>query len=660
VPSGRGVLESLKAQQPAEILLQGGLILAQSHPVKFSRSQAAHLLPFALFAAILLLRLVSLAQLSGSPLLFPSNGDMSFYNDWARRILHGAGGERLAFYGLPGYAYLLAAIYELFGYNPFTPALLQICADAGTGVLIYKISLRLFAPLPPEARTKQAQCIGLVAGACWAFFEPAQAYSVVLMPTALAAFVFWFVVWQLLKRDEFPRLPWFFVLGLLIGLSATAIATLLFLLPLLIAAAVCKWRAIPAARRIASIALLLLAAGIGTAPCWIHNYFYAHDPVFLSAHSGVNFWIGNNPSATGYPNFPPGLHAGQQSMLKDSIAAAERAAGHPLKRAEVSAYWSAQAKAYIRLHFFEWLRLLAIKIGNFWNAFQYDDLSLVTTLRQQAIVLPGLRYGLVAVFALAGGVFALWNFPRARWVAGAILLQLCALLPVFITERYRLPAVPGLLIFASYGVWFFADSVRHVRTRRLIAFGVVIAGATLFVARPRTDGSLWALDAYNSGIVALDVQNLPLASKDLELAYRYSSENAEVNFAMGNLRLAQGERTEAKAYYLRTIQIDPAHGRAFKNLGVLALEEQRWELARAFLAHALRGDARNATTHFLLAKACAFEGAMGCARAELHTALELNGQQPEFIAFGKQLAQQREQPHAAPAQLAGSHCEPAR
>ena len=73
----------------------------------------------------------------------------------------------------------------------------------------------------------------------------------------------------------------------------------------------------------------------------------ARDPVFLSAHSGVNFWIGNNPVATGYPRFPPGLHAGQEAMLRDSITTAEKRAGRNLKRSEVSAFWSAQAAAWI-------------------------------------------------------------------------------------------------------------------------------------------------------------------------------------------------------------------------------------------------------------------------------------------------------------------------
>ena len=80
---------------------------------------------------------------------------------------------------------------------------------------------------------------------------------------------------------------------------------------------------------------MLAGVLLGASPAGIHNYYLARDPVFLSAHSGVNFWIGNNPVANGYPKFPPGLHAGQEAMLKDSIASAEKvcrsASGIPRK-----------------------------------------------------------------------------------------------------------------------------------------------------------------------------------------------------------------------------------------------------------------------------------------------------------------------------------------
>src|SRR5437868_1415488 len=53
------------------------------------------------FAFVLLVRLMALARLTSSPFLFPSNGDMYFYDDWARQILHGRFTDHFAFYGLP-------------------------------------------------------------------------------------------------------------------------------------------------------------------------------------------------------------------------------------------------------------------------------------------------------------------------------------------------------------------------------------------------------------------------------------------------------------------------------------------------------------------------------------------------------------------------------
>ncbi len=127
------------------------------------------------------------------------------------------------------------------------------------------------------------------------------------------------------------------------------IATILFLVPLLLAALFLRWVA-PLSYRSTGAIMVLAGVFLGASPAWIHNCFVAHDSVFLSAHSGVNFWIGNNPVATGYPKFPPGLHAGQEAMLKDSIASAEKAAGRPLKRSEVSSYWSEKAHDWIRQH----------------------------------------------------------------------------------------------------------------------------------------------------------------------------------------------------------------------------------------------------------------------------------------------------------------------
>ena len=569
-----------------------------------------------IFAIVFLLRIIVLARLTVSPFLLPMRGDMHFYDDWAQRILHGQLTDHLAFYGLPLYAYLLALIYKLAGYGPFIPGLLQAGLDAGTAVLLYKLAAHIFATSRQETEknlrnrhwsfllAKRGELIGVVAASGWAFFMPAQAYAVILMPTVWLVFVFWFLVWRIVRTNAAPGRTESLIYGCLIGFAAMGVAIIFFLAPLLLAAILFKQssnRERSLLAKLSAIALLFFGIGVGTSPCWIHNYFVARDPVFLSAHSGVNFWIGNNPLATGYPRFPPGLHAGQEVMLKDSINVAEKAAGYPLKRSQISAYWSAKAKDYIRHHFYEWLRLLSTKAKNFWNAFQYDDLSMITALREYHVLLPGLRFGIVAALAIPGLLIACHLFPLSRWILAAILLQMLALLPVFITERYRLVAVPGLLIFAAFGLSIFWQACATMQLRLAAVYLALLVGSTIFVAWPVREPSLWALDAYNSGWQALESNDLALAEKKLQLAYAYVPDNAETNFALGNLRLAQGNKSAAKSYYLATLRLDPTHEGSYNNLGIVALQEERWNLAAQFWNAGLKPGRLSALQALLLA-----------------------------------------------------------
>jgi Tetratricopeptide repeat len=590
------------------------------------------------FAGVFLLRIFVLFRLTASPFLLPGRGDMHFYNDWALRILHGQWTDHLAFYGLPLYAYLLAGIYKICGYTPFVPGVLQAGLDAGTAVLVFKISDSLLASLERPRATafsvlRETRIFAIIAAAGWAAFLPAQAYSAILMPTAWAVFIFWLLVWRVVRSDNSPGPREQFVTGLVIGIAAMGVATVLFLIPLLLWTALTRFGG-PARSRIRRFALgaVCLFAGLtlGTSPCWIHNYFIAGDPVALSAHSGINFWIGNNPDANGYPRFPPGLHAGQAALLQDSIDGAEIALGRPLKHGEVSAFWAAKARHYIASHPLEWLKLLGVKLRNLWSAFQYDDLSIITALSAAHVLLPGISFGVVAALGIPGMILFWRRVPRSRLVTAAICLQIAALIPVFVTERYRMPIVPGLLILGSLFVFAVWQSLVTGNIKFLaLGTGLLILSTTA-VSWPQRDPSLWALDAYNSGWQALETGDLERAEKTLRLAYSYVPTNPETNFAFGNLRLEQGRPAAAGEMYQRTLSLDPKHVGALNNLGVIALENKRAPEAIDWFRRALVLNSRNGKTHFLLAKALLLDGDASDARAEIDQAIALNPQQPEF------------------------------
>lgn len=620
---------------------------------------ATRFLPVGVFVLAFAIRLLVLIQFSHSPHFVPDGDDMKFYSDWALRITHGQWTDHKAFYGLPGYAFCLAAIYKVSGgLDPFAAGLLQALMDAGVATLLYLIARTVFAPTAEEKGDRLAmarpQVIGGAAALGWMNFAPAQAFSMILMPTIWLVLAYYLCVWWAVKT---PRSSWWkpwLGLGIFAGVIAMLVATILFAVPLLLTAIFLSVeRGAPLRTRLPKIAaaVVTLVGGLylGAAPAWLHNYFVAGEPVMLSAHSGINFWVGNNPTANGYPKMPPGIRSSQSGMLRDSITVAEKEAGRPLTRAEVSRFWSAKAHAYIRENRPAWLRLMAVKFGNFWNAFQYDDVGAMKRLSDDGVLPPGLRFGLIAALGLAGMVPAIRLFPRARWVAAAVVLHMCALLPVFVTERYRLAAVPGLMILGAFGLWQLWSNLVRGRWLGAGAYLAVATGAATFVSIPRTEPGLWSLDFYNAGIRCLASGDLALAERHFATAYAYVPDNTEVRFALGNLWLEKSNRilepktraiarARAKDFYKRTLELNPHHASTLNNLGVLALEEERWELAEKFFASSSAAEPDDAKTYYLLARARFEAGKTDAAKSALGKALEMRPRQTEFLELRDKLA----------------------
>ena len=328
-----------------------------------------------IFIFSLLVRTVVLARFADTPFLIPKGDDMYFYHSWAIRILGGQWTDHQAFYGLPGYAFFLALVYSVVGIQPFVVGLLQTVVAALTSVIIYRLGCETFALVRNDDRTDRRApfpetLISAIAAVGWALFLPSQVFTVILMPTCWLVLIYWgCLLWLMRVQSDSLWKPWLF-LGLVIGFVAVFIATVLFLWPLVLAT-ICfnvgKQKAIGPRwmSRLAAAAIFVAGVFAGASPAWIHNYFIAHEPVLLSAHSGLNLWIGNNPVANGYPRIPPGLRASQDGLLRDSVTLARKLSGKDLSRSEVSRFWSDHANQWIRENRGTWFRLIATKISNF-------------------------------------------------------------------------------------------------------------------------------------------------------------------------------------------------------------------------------------------------------------------------------------------------------
>ncbi len=489
-----------------------------------------HVLASLIFGFVFGLRLITLVRLLDTPYGRPVTADMKFYADWARRITEGQWTDFHAFYGQPLYAYLLAAFFWVGGFQLFWIGLVQCLLDAAIAVLIFRIAMLVFA-----GSSSRSILIGLLAAIGWAFYEPAAAYCGLLIPTSFVVAIWWLVVWWILQRSAAARWPEWFSLAFLTGVVAMISAATLFLFALLVAAVFLH--RCHGALLAATVGLVL-----GTAPAWMHNSFVARDPVFISAHGGLNFWIGNNPEANGYPKIPSGLPSEQAALLQASIDAAEMNAGHPLPRSAVSKYWSKKALNYIVANPAEWVALLGLKIKNFWNNFRYDDLSSMTAMRDAGIILPGIQFGLLAALGLPGAFFALRD-ARARWIVAVVGLQMIALLPVFVNERYRLPAAPGLLLLSAFFVTELWTRLHRRRWGPIATAGACLIISTVFVSMGPTDPALLSLDNYKTGQRQLIANDFGRAEKRLRLAAAAAVPPAEVAAMVARLfALSAGEK----------------------------------------------------------------------------------------------------------------------
>ncbi|XHR27817.1 MAG: hypothetical protein ACFUZC_18025 [Chthoniobacteraceae bacterium] len=544
-----------------------------------------------IFAVALFVRLMVLVDFGHSDYLSPSGGDMQFYADWGKVLATGWHGSH-AYYALPGYAMGLGALFRAVGYSPYTVAALQTLSEAAIAALIFSLTLWTFP-------VKRARVVGALAALGWVFFQPAQAFSLVTMPTTWGVLALWtLVAWSARTESRCPWWPWP-AIGLLAGLAATMVATVLGVLVL---TAVAAWRNLQRPGPFAAAVALMLAGVLaGTSPCWYHNYVVMKDPVFLSGHSGLNFWIGNNPDANGYPKIPPGLRPTQAGLLRDSILTPEADAGHELKRAEISHYWAAKAREYIRQHPGAWVRLLGLKVCNFWNATQYDDLSLVTPMADEGVLTPGLRFGQVALLGLAGLALTWRRFPRSRWIAGSVLLSMAMLLPVFITERYRLPAVPGLLMLGAGGLAALWEALAG---RRWLTAGgwAAVAVAALFITRSPRPGALQArsLDDFNSGRLALEQGDLFTARAKLERAAEAAPDNADILTALGTYWLKMSNPEKARGYYTWALKVNARTPTALNNLAILEMNELHWARALTLLMQVLEIDPDDAKAQELV------------------------------------------------------------
>ena len=547
--------------------------------------QLGSFIPYAvgIFFVSLVVRLLHLWQIGAAPFFELLMGDAQSYHAWAQQIAAGDVIGSDVFYQAPLYPYFLGLVYALLGEGPMVVRLCQAVVGSLACVFLMFAGWRLFS-----------KPVGIVAGLMLAFYAPAIFFDSLLQKSVLDAFLLCLTLALLSGLVSEPRHRWSWLsVGLVVGcLILTRENAVVFVLAILLwllwyQRHLARERFILAGFLLAGLAIILLPVAERNAA--VSGEFY-----LTTSQLGPNFYIGNNPEASG--TYQP-LRFGRGDPIyerQDATELAEQATGRQLTPSEVSWYWTRRTLDYIWTQPGDWMRLMGRKLMLAWNASEIADTEDQLSYADWSILLRTSGYvwhfGILAPLALLG-VWATW--PRRNELTLLYLLlatYTVALVAFAVMARYRYPLVPFLILFASAGVVNIGQLWR-TRPRRQLGWGVAAT------------------------VVLAVFSNWPMYSMTQMRAVTESNVATELQ--------AQGNLVEAIAGYRNALERDPDDAVAYSNLGTALAASGQFAEAIAPYQRALELAPDDADSHYNLANTLTAQGNLRDAVGQFQEALRL-------------------------------------
>ena len=566
------------------------------------------------------MRLGYLFEFSSTPLFHGLVLDEKNYDAWALRI---AGGDLMGkgpFTANPFMPYLLGLFYAVVGHNLWFVRIVQAVIGSLTCLIVHGIAFRLFE--------RRAARLAMLFGA---LYGPAIFLSANLVGETWAMFFAAAAIWIWIQ--PFGRPPRYVGAGFLFGLAILARPNMMAIMPFLpLAATLARGSARgaePAKRGLSWFAGVCLVLG----PVAARNYAEGGEFVLITAHDGVNLWIGNNKDADGFFKTPrgSGLAGGQESLISSSIRVASRAEGRTLSPKESSRYWRKRALDFLIHNPRAALTLELRKLAFYLNAFEKSLESNYYYGKRISLLLRtfALGFGFVGALGLAGMIAFAREIRRLAALYAYVLIYSGTVLMTFVSMRYRLPVIIGVLPFAGAFVSTLLDTIaewkRSGPPKRLRSLAAILIGSLVVVNLPiakavqRED---LAHTYYLLGNVAGDEKRYDDALRDYEKAVElYPDWHVPYN-NLGLAHIRVGEPKKAIEALQRAVDLNAGTSRVYRNMGK-AYEAlgQKDDAIKAYEKAAARGPSQS-RNWLLLGRALEQAGRLEEARGRYAQGLE--------------------------------------
>ncbi len=537
-------------------------------PIKYLITQK---ILIGIFTLALAIRLIYISQLISTPIYSGLVLDTEAFDNLATHILNHNFTHPDFMYVNPFYPFFLALIYFIFGTHHLAVVLVQTLLDATSCLMIYFIASYFYD-----------KKVALISAFIYACYGLAIFYTGLLLAPILIIFMILIFTAFFVQAEKKQHHYQYIVSGIFFGLITLArpnIIIFLLMIPFWFLFKNKKKK--NKKNQLQGMILFFAGTLIALIPIATRNYFIEKRFSPFSVHGGINFYLGNNPNATGIFMSPEGISYSPVEQIKSSILLAERETGQELSIHQASQYWFKKGLQYILDNPYHALKLYMKKMALLWRK---EEIPLNINYSLCQTVLPILRFpffsfGLIAPFALLGIIFSIKE--KNIFIPLFVLSYTTSVIIFFISARYRLPIVPFLIICATYAIFQFVNLFINKKRRALMLFSIILIFLYIGInIKSRHFQPVFRTTDYNNlGVAYYNRGQYEKAIEEFNKIILIDSNHVQAHFNLGLVYFQLGRFNDAVQNFQKTISLDSTFYFAYNNLGFLYFKQKQYDKA---------------------------------------------------------------------------------
>lgn len=475
------------------------------------------------------------------------SADVLYYQKWAQAIASGDWLGHGVFNGMPLYPYFLAVVKRLCLGNLFAVRLVHIILGSLNCLLLYHLTKTI---LP----THVASLAMLLMATNFSLIF----YDWLMMPVTLVITLSLCILLVLYNPEQLSLKRRWFLLGIILALALLGDGKFFVFCVLLVIVISLRNKG----HLMVATSKILLPLTLGVililSMVALRNRLVGGHWVLISSHCGLNFYIGNNPLATGTFQNPDFLRPDHAGHIEDQKIIAQNALKRRLSDKEASQFWQQRSLKFIGESPQDYLSLLGKKFLAFItdNEWAYEiDLILQRSWKNKFDFNP---YRVVLSFAPLGIVLTTIYPKDTVYLNLLVFSQLVFTLVFFLIDRHRVTILPCLIIYQAYTLSWLWEQIQHRQWVRFsTGLSCVLIAFLLFKGITIDQKTIQFLKLSKSAPI-LDAQGeYKKAQEQYLAALKHRPFDVNTLYNLATSYALDGQFTTAIQYFKKALTINP-------------------------------------------------------------------------------------------------------